>query len=125
MKRGVHHATEALLAAGAVEVISSTSRPVRWSPRHGGSLRGFLDDIASIGYGNNQTTYLSFHQMGSARIGSNPANSVVDQENQVPDTPGIYVMDASTFPLASGVNPMISIETIAHRGARALAAQLT
>lgn len=62
--------------------------------------------------------------MGSARMGSRPENSVVDQENQVHGTPGLYVMDASTFPLASGVNPMISIETIAHRGASALAARL-
>ena len=65
------------------------------------------------------------HQMGSARMGSNPANSVVGQENEVHDTSGLYVLDASTFPLASGVNPMISIETIAHRGASVLAARLT
>ena len=122
MKEGVRRATETLLAAGASEIISSTSRPVRWSPSIGGSLDGFLRDIVSVGYGNNQTTYLSFHQMGSARMGSDPANSVVDQENQVHDTLGLYVMDGSTFPLASGVNPMISIETIAHRAASALAA---
>jgi len=125
IQHGVQRAAETLLAAGAIEVISSTSRPVRWSPSLGGSINGFLSDIAAVGYGNNQTNYLSFHQMGSARMGSNPANSVVDEENQVHDTPGLYVMDASTFPLASGVNPMISIETIAHRGASALAAQLT
>ncbi len=125
VKEGVRRATETLLAAGAVEVISSTSRPVRWSPALGGSLDGFLSDISSVGYGNNQTTYLSFHQMGSARMGANPATSVVDEENQVHGTPGLYVLDASTFPLASGVNPMISIQTIAHRGASALAAQLT
>lgn len=124
IKQGVRRATEALLAAGAVEVISSTSRPVRWTPSLGGSLKGFLGDIASVGYGNNQTTYLSFHQMGSARMGTHPETSVVDQENQVHGTPGLYVLDASTFPLASGVNPMISIQTIAHRGASALAAQL-
>ncbi len=124
MREGVRRASEALLAAGAVEVLSSTSRPVRWSPALGGSLDGFLSDIASVGYANNRMTYLSFHQMGSARMGSRPENSVVDQENQVHGTPGLYVMDASTFPLASGVNPMISIETIAHRGASALAARL-
>ena len=124
MQEGVRRASETLLAAGAVEVLSSTIRPVRWTPSVGGSLDGFLSDIASVGYGNNQTNYLSFHQMGSARMGDRPENSVVDQENQVHGAPGLYVMDASTFPLSSGVNPMISIETIAHRGASALAAQL-
>jgi choline dehydrogenase-like flavoprotein len=33
-------------------------------------------------------------------------------------------MDASAFPTASGVNPMLTIAAIAHRGAGLLAARL-
>lgn len=73
----------------------------------------------------NQTTYLSFHQMGSARMGSDPGSSVVGPENEVHDTRGLYVMDASCFPTSSGVNPMISVATIAHRAATALAAKVS
>jgi choline dehydrogenase-like flavoprotein len=37
----------------------------------------------------------------------------------------LYVFDGSAFPTASGVNPQISIQAVAHMGARGLAARLT
>ncbi|MGH8924599.1 MAG: GMC oxidoreductase [Acidimicrobiia bacterium] len=38
--------------------------------------------------------------------------------------PALYVMDASCFPTASGVNPMPTVAAIAHRGATLLAGRL-
>jgi choline dehydrogenase-like flavoprotein len=83
-----------------------------------------MERVDTIGYGPNRTNYLSFHQMGSARMGSDPAVSVVDGNNETHDIAGLYVMDASCFPTASGVNPTLSIATIAHRGATRLAERL-
>lgn len=121
---GVRRAAEMYVAAGAEEVFSSTSRPVRWRPGSSSSVDDFVRGVDALGYGSNQTSYFSFHQMGSARMGSDRDTSVVDAENRVHETPGLYVMDSSCFPTASGVNPMISIATIAHRGATLLAESL-
>ena len=53
-----------------------------------------------------------------------PADSVCDPSGQVWDTPGLYVCDGAAFPTASGVNPMVTIEALAHMNARGLAAKL-
>ncbi len=124
MRVAVRRGAEAMAEAGAVEVLASTTVPVSWAPRSSGSLESFLAGVDAIGYGPHQTAYLSFHQMGSARMGADPSQSVVGADNQAHDVAGLYVMDASCFPTASGVNPMISIETIAWRGARMLAESL-
>jgi choline dehydrogenase-like flavoprotein len=123
VREGVRRGAEWLAAAGAVEIITSTIRPVRWVPGNG-TIEDLMAGTDSIGYGPNRTSYFSFHQMGSARMGSDPATSVVDADNQTHDTAGLYVMDGSCFPTASGVNPMISIAAIAHRGATRLAERL-
>jgi choline dehydrogenase-like flavoprotein len=70
-------------------------------------------------------TLASLHIMGSARMGGSPATSAVDPDGQAWDLPGLYVADGSCFPTASGVNPMISIESIAHMTATRLAARLS
>jgi choline dehydrogenase-like flavoprotein len=67
----------------------------------------------------------SFHIMGSARVGGSPASSACDPAGQTWDVRSLYVMDGSSFPSASGVNPQISIQAIAHMNARELAARLS
>jgi long-chain-alcohol oxidase len=123
VREGVRRAAEWLAEAGAVEIFTSTIRPVRWLSGQG-TIQDLMARTDAIGYGPNRTSYFSFHQMGSARMGADPAISVVDAENQAHDIAGLYVMDGSCFPTASGVNPMISIAAIAHRAASRLAERL-
>ena len=125
VRAGMLHAAQVLAAAGAEEVMGSTAVPVSWRPGDGESVDSFMTRVDSVGYGPNQTLYASFHQMGTARMGSDPKTSVVNEECQVHGVPGLYVMDASCFPTASGVNPMVSIQAIAHRASRALGARLS
>ncbi len=122
VRQGVRGAAEMFAAAGATELISSTIHPVRWE--RGDDLSEFARGVDHIGYGSNEMSYFSFHQMGSARMGSDPTTSVVDADNQSHWCIGLYVMDASCFPTSSGVNPMLSIATIAHRGATLLAERI-
>ena len=55
--------------------------------------------------------------MGSCRMGADPAASVADGRGELHDTKGVWIGDGSAFPTAPGVNPMISIMSLAHRTA--------
>lgn len=121
IREGIRHAAMGLREVGATEIRTSTSRPVVWRTGGGETLDQFMLRVDSTGYGANQHTYGSYHPNGTARMGANPKTSVCDETNQVHGVPGLYVMDGSCFPTASGVNPMISIEAIAHRAASGLA----
>ncbi|HEX9891146.1 MAG TPA: GMC family oxidoreductase, partial [Actinomycetota bacterium] len=124
LRAGVHRGAEVLAAAGAEEIFASTAVPLSWNGDSGEPLPAFLERVDAAGYGPNRTTYVSFHQMGTARMGADRKRAVVDAENRVHGVSGLYVMDASCFPTSSGVNPMVTIEAIAHRGASILAALL-
>jgi len=125
LRVGVMRAAEVLAAAGANEVMTPSAAQVVWNPKGSESIDDYMLRVDSAGYGPGQFGLGSWHQMGTARMGSTVKTSVVNAENEVHTTPNLFVLDAATFPTSSGVNPMISIQTIAHRGARALAARLT
>lgn len=68
-----------------------------------------------------RSVFASAHQMGTCRMGSSPKKSVVDPDCQVWGTRGLYVIDASVFPSASGVNPMVTNMAIADWASRNVA----
>jgi choline dehydrogenase-like flavoprotein len=123
VREGVRRGAEVLAASGAVEVFNSSVIPARWRPDRE-PIDAYLEQSDAMGYGPHQTSYFSFHQMGSSRMGIGPERSVVDANNEAHSAPGVYVMDGSCFPTSSGVNPMISIAAIAHRGATLLAERM-
>jgi long-chain-alcohol oxidase len=125
VRHGIQRAAEVLAAAGAEEVMTTSGVPIVWRPGSREPVESFAGRVDAIGYDRNGVLYASYHQMGSARMGSNRNESVIGENNEVHDTPALYVLDASAFPATSGVNPMITIEALAHRGAKALADRLT
>ena len=56
---------------------------------------------------------LNSHAYGGTRMGTDPATSVVDRFGKVHDTPGVYVIGASTFPSTSGKNPTQTVQALA------------
>lgn len=57
------------------------------------------------------------HLGGTARMGDDPARSVVNADCRSWDIPNLWVCDGSVFPTVGGVNPALTIQTIAMRTA--------
>ncbi|MFE0420388.1 GMC family oxidoreductase [Streptomyces tendae] len=65
---------------------------------------------------------LSAHDVGGARMGRDPATSVVDEYGRVHDFANLYVLGGATFPTATGINPTLTIQALAWRTADHVAA---
>ncbi|WP_425834116.1 GMC family oxidoreductase N-terminal domain-containing protein [Streptomyces fractus] len=107
-------------AAGAAEISVLGAGAPQW--RRGDDLPAYLDRLARQCLGAGGVKLFSAHQMGSARMGADPSESVADPSGQLHDTRGVWIGDASAFPTASGTNPMLSVLALAHRTARRIAA---
>jgi choline dehydrogenase-like flavoprotein len=83
LDHAVARATEALRAAGAYEVASETPLAV------GG-----------------------WHLMGTARMGSDPTRSVVNEWGRSHDVKNLFIVDGSIFVTSAGVNPTSTIQAL-------------
>jgi choline dehydrogenase-like flavoprotein len=124
IRQGVRGAAEVLLAAGTEEILTMQNRPVRYRPRAGGSLQAWQDEIDRVGFGSNQMLYFSFHQMGTCRMGARRRDAVTNGDGEVYGLPGLFVADASLFPSASGVNPMVTVAALAYHVAQQVRSRL-
>ena len=111
-------------AAGAKRVQTTHHRDVSYEPGRSGNVASFEAAMRKETLKPARLTLAALHIMGSARMGGSAATSAVDPDGQTWDLRGLFVADGSCFPTASGVNPMISIESIAYMTAKRLAARL-
>jgi choline dehydrogenase-like flavoprotein len=121
MAAGVAAAGRVLAEAGATEVFSMHPRRISFRPGQAGDYQAWQEATGRAGYRRGRVTCFSFHQMGSCRIGTDPATSAVDPDHETHQVRNLFVADASVFPTASGVNPMLSIMGLAHRAAGRIA----
>ncbi|HEX5713433.1 MAG TPA: GMC family oxidoreductase [Solirubrobacterales bacterium] len=66
----------------------------------------------------------SAHEMGTARMGSDPATSVLNSHNQAWDVPNLYVTDAASFTSSGHRNPTLTIMALTVRACLHLSRQL-
>jgi choline dehydrogenase-like flavoprotein len=112
------HAGQMCLAAGATKLLPGVrSQPVL---DDAAAFRTFCDADLSP----SDVAWLSYHPLGTCKMGRDPRTSVVDIDHQAHDLPGLFVVDGSTVPGVLGVNPQLTIMAMATRAARGIAETL-
>jgi choline dehydrogenase-like flavoprotein len=122
--RNAHRGIDAQLrlhaAAGAQQIVAAAAGAPTW--RWGDDLEAFARRVKRIPLGAGGWRLFSAHQMGTCRMGADPATSVAGPWGELHGVSGVWIGDASAFPTASGTNPMITNMALAHRNAEAIAA---
>ena len=119
VKRALDVLAQLFFAAGARRV---------HLPIHGFGVLESPDELAALRRATIRPWDLdltAYHPLGTARMGTDPATSVIGPDHQVHDTPGLYVVDGSAVPTSLGVNPQITIMALATRAAEKIASALS
>jgi choline dehydrogenase-like flavoprotein len=111
---GIARAAEIHFAAGATEVYPNIPRAGVLKPKD-------LPLFEATRFKPSELRLEAFHPMGTARIAADPRGGVCAPDGSVNGTRGLYVADASLFPTAPGVNPMMTIIAFAKQVAREVA----
>jgi len=109
---GIQEATKAHFVNGAKEIIIHHNDPVKLSDCEF-DLQKLIKKINTRKWQSNYYSLFSAHQMGTCRMGKDSIKSPVNTKGQLNMVGNIYVADASVFPSASGVNPMLTIQAVA------------
>ena len=123
LRQGFINAARILEAAGARLIFSPHAKWCSYEPGRS-TLESFTAAMDSADWDAGRVSLFSFHIMGTARLGHSPKSSATNPDGETWEVRNLFVMDGSSFPSASGVNPMITIEAIAHRNASVLVTRL-
>jgi choline dehydrogenase-like flavoprotein len=115
-------------ASGAQRLVA-LGTPAAWldDTASDSDFAAYLDKLRNFDFTPNRASVFSAHQMGTARAGKDATTSVCDpwgrvctgsRANAMDSIAGLYVADASLFPTAIGVNPMVTVMAMAARVAR-------
>jgi choline dehydrogenase-like flavoprotein len=118
---GVAAAARIAIAAGAkrVQTLHRERLVLEAADADAAGLDAFAREVLHRARTNAPVALYSAHQMGTARMAASRESGVADSDGRVWRVEGLLVADASAFPSASGVNPMLTIMALAHRTVRA------
>jgi hypothetical protein len=117
LHRAMVAAAEICVAAGAKRLY-----PVRFSMP---SLEpGELGKLKRSRPAAGDLSLLSYHPLGTCKMGRDPRTSVVGLDHQTHDIEKLFVVDGSTVPGPLGVNPQLTIMAMATRAASLIAPQI-
>jgi choline dehydrogenase-like flavoprotein len=94
-------------------VVFSYSDTDRRLQRH--ASRFMCDLLGAAGGRAIWTNDDTSHLLGTCRMGSDPAASVVDADGRSWDIPNLWICDGALFPTCGGVNPSLTIQALACR----------
>jgi choline dehydrogenase-like flavoprotein len=98
-----------------------TSLPASGDGINNERFQAWLGEVEATGFPTPESVFVSAHQMGTCRMSKVEKEGVVDPTGKVWGTEGLYVADASVFPSASGVNPMVTNMAISDHISRGIA----
>ncbi|KAG1355454.1 Long-chain-alcohol oxidase FAO4A [Cocos nucifera] len=123
LKNGVEKMLWIMAGAGAEEVGTQHCKGERFEVKRASAREWerFVREASRRVVGRLTTPVCSAHQMGSCRMGVEATTSAVDERGETWEVEGLFVADASVFPTALGVNPMVTVQAIAYCTAHSIA----
>ncbi len=112
--RGVAEALKIHRAAGAEVIYGPHQRLGGYGDGFRGDFEDFVQAVVSAGHPTNDIALFSAHQMSTCRIGGSSALGALTPEGETYEVKNLFVADGSVLPTAAGVNPMLTIMTLAH-----------
>lgn len=124
---GLQYAARILVAAGAREIGWAHNDFARLPVGEQGvadpGFKAWLERLGRSGK-PDQAGLLSAHQMGSCRMAASADRGALRPSGETWEVGGLFVCDTSTFPTASGSNPMMTCAAVAHLVAQEVLQQL-
>ncbi len=87
-------------------------------------FEAYLEYLRGMGAPVANTQLFTAHQMCSCRMAATPDEGPVQETGETWEVKSLYVMDASVFPTSLGINPMVTVESIAFLLSKRLASKL-